>query len=79
MNHTSYWLNHKGRVVDISKKNTVIHEKVFVNEIDVKKPAFFITTQDGKELTVILGTDTTIRLYPPETIFRGKVKACLKS
>lgn len=78
-NHTSYWLAHKGRVVDIHKKSTLIHKEVFVNEVDTKKPAFFITTQQGQELTVILGADTTISLYPPEHMFRGKVKACLKS
>lgn len=75
MNHTSYWLAHKGRVVDISKKGTLIHEKVLVNEVDIKKPAFFITNQKGRELTVIMGADTTISLYPPETIFHNEVKA----
>lgn len=70
-NHISAWLNHKGRVADIRKKNHLIHEKVLIKEVDSKKPALFIETNEGCELTVLLGRDTTIELYPPETIFRG--------
>lgn len=70
INHITAWLNHKGRIVDIRKKNHLIHEKVLIKEVDTKKPALFLETKEGRELTVLLGMDTTIELYPPETIFR---------